>query len=103
MTVSKSTSHRTPAKRAHAAEAPAKPGRTTRARARTEAGTQERVAAPAQEKPNGASAMTTEEIRAMVSDAAYMRAQARNFEPGHELDDWFAAEAEIKERLGRGC
>jgi hypothetical protein len=25
---------------------------------------------------------------------AYLKAQARGFEPGHELDDWLAAEAE---------
>jgi len=33
--------------------------------------------------------------RAMVSEAAYYRAQKRGFEPGRELDDWLAAEAEI--------
>jgi Protein of unknown function (DUF2934) len=33
--------------------------------------------------------------QAMISDAAYYRAQQRGFEPGHELDDWLAAEAEI--------
>lgn len=33
--------------------------------------------------------------RAMVSEAAYYRAQKRGFEPGWELDDWLAAEAEI--------
>jgi len=33
--------------------------------------------------------------RAMVSEAAYYRAQNRGFEPGRELDDWLAAEAEI--------
>lgn len=25
---------------------------------------------------------------------AYLKAEARGFEPGHELDDWLAAEAE---------
>lgn len=30
-----------------------------------------------------------------VATAAYLRAQQRGFEPGHELDDWLAAEAEI--------
>lgn len=33
---------------------------------------------------------------AMVSEAAYYRAQKRGFEPGRELEDWLAAEAEIK-------
>jgi hypothetical protein len=102
MTLTKSTSHRTPAKRGHASEAPAKPRRSTRAEAHIEGGTQDRVSAPAQERPNGSTAATQEEIRALISDAAYLRAQARNFEPGHELDDWYAAEAEIRERLGRG-
>lgn len=30
-----------------------------------------------------------------VALAAYFIAEKRGFEPGHELDDWFAAEAEI--------
>jgi hypothetical protein len=32
---------------------------------------------------------------ALIATAAYFRAQKRGFEPGHELDDWLAAEAEI--------
>lgn len=31
----------------------------------------------------------------MIATAAYFRAQQRGFEPGHELEDWFAAETEI--------
>ena len=102
MTVTKSTSHRTSARSGRTSEAPAKPAKSTRSKAHSEATPQERIAVPAPERPNGATAITPEEIRAMVSDAAYKRAQARNFEPGHELDDWFAAEAEINERLARG-
>ena len=30
-----------------------------------------------------------------VAMAAYFIAEKRGFEPGHELDDWLAAEAEI--------
>lgn len=33
----------------------------------------------------------------MIAIAAYLRAQLRGFEPGHELEDWFAAEREIAE------
>ncbi|MDY6946211.1 MAG: DUF2934 domain-containing protein [Pseudomonadota bacterium] len=33
--------------------------------------------------------------REMIAIAAYFRAQQRSFEPGHELEDWFAAETEI--------
>ena len=29
-----------------------------------------------------------------IAAAAYFRAQQRGFEPGHELEDWLAAEAE---------
>jgi hypothetical protein len=33
--------------------------------------------------------------REMIETAAYFLAQKRGFEPGHELEDWFAAENEI--------
>ena len=33
--------------------------------------------------------------RDMTATAAYFLAQKRGFEPGHELDDWIAAETEI--------
>ena len=35
----------------------------------------------------------------LISEAAYHRAEARGFEPGHEVEDWLAAEAEVDERL----
>ena len=31
----------------------------------------------------------------MVATAAYHRAEKRGFEPGHESEDWMAAEKEI--------
>jgi hypothetical protein len=31
----------------------------------------------------------------MIAQAAYFRAERRGFEPGHELEDWLAAEAEV--------
>ncbi|HEY0942614.1 MAG TPA: DUF2934 domain-containing protein [Steroidobacter sp.] len=31
----------------------------------------------------------------MIATAAYFRAQQRGFEPGHELEDWLAAESEV--------
>ena len=37
----------------------------------------------------------------MIAEAAYLRAAARGFAPGHELEDWLAAEAEVDARLGR--
>ena len=30
-----------------------------------------------------------------VAVAAYFKAEARGFEPGHELEDWLAAEREV--------
>lgn len=48
--------------------------------------------------------------RAMISDAAYFRAEKRDFSPGHDVDDWLEAEQEIDSLLdadtdeaGTGC
>ncbi|MDV6345501.1 DUF2934 domain-containing protein [Nitrosomonas sp. Is37] len=38
-----------------------------------------------------------EERYSHIAVAAYYKAQARGFQPGHELDDWLAAEAEVKQ------
>ncbi len=35
----------------------------------------------------------------MTAQAAYYRAQQRGFAPGHELDDWLAAEEEVLSNL----
>ena len=40
-----------------------------------------------------------EEIRAMIAEAAYYRAEKRGFAPGSELEDWRDAESEIRERM----
>jgi hypothetical protein len=37
---------------------------------------------------------------AMIAELAYFKAQSRGFEPGHEVADWLAAEAEIDKRSG---
>jgi hypothetical protein len=36
----------------------------------------------------------------MIADAAYFRAERRNFAPGHELEDWLTAEREVDALLG---
>lgn len=36
-------------------------------------------------------------LHAMIADAAYFRAEKRGFQPGHELEDWLAAEQEIQQ------
>ncbi|MEI8363544.1 MAG: DUF2934 domain-containing protein [Betaproteobacteria bacterium] len=30
-----------------------------------------------------------------TAECAYYKAQSRSFEPGHEMEDWLAAEAEV--------
>jgi hypothetical protein len=39
------------------------------------------------------------ERQQLIAEAAYHRAEARAFEPGHELEDWLAAESEVDARL----
>ena len=47
-------------------------------------------------------ATESEQRHAMIADAAYFRAAARGFAPGHESEDWLDAEREIDERLFSG-
>ena len=37
----------------------------------------------------------------MIRNAAYLRAQARGFAPGREVEDWIAAEQEVDELIVR--
>ncbi len=39
------------------------------------------------------------ELDRMICEAAYYIAAQRGFDPGHELDDWLAAEAQIHDQL----
>jgi hypothetical protein len=39
--------------------------------------------------------ITPERRYALIAEAAYLRALQRHFEPGHEVEDWLAAEADI--------
>lgn len=42
---------------------------------------------------------TAEELQAMIAEAAYFRAEQRNFAPGYEQHDWLEAEREIDAML----
>jgi len=42
-----------------------------------------------------ANARSAERVHQAIAVAAYYRAERRNFEPGHELEDWLDAEAEV--------
>jgi hypothetical protein len=61
-------------------------------------------AAPRSAKPSaftgeGRADISPDELRKLVSEAAYYRAKKRGFTPGHELEDWIQAEAEVIRRL----
>ncbi len=43
--------------------------------------------------------MPGEQLRQAIAEAAYYRAEKRNFIPGFELEDWLSAEAEVAKRL----
>jgi hypothetical protein len=38
---------------------------------------------------------TNTDLNAQIAEMAYFKAEQRGFVPGHELDDWCAAEQEI--------
>lgn len=40
--------------------------------------------------------LSDEQLQAMIATAAYYLAAARGFGPGHELEDWLAAERRIR-------
>jgi hypothetical protein len=39
--------------------------------------------------------LTEEQRRELIAVAAYYLAKDRNFEPGHETEDWLAAESQV--------
>jgi hypothetical protein len=50
-----------------------------------------------------ATALCTEKPRhSRIAEAAYFRSLHRGFAPGHELEDWLAAEAEVDASLDIG-
>jgi len=40
-----------------------------------------------------------DDVRQMIAQCAYYIAEGRGFEPGHEIDDWLAAEAQVLDAL----
>lgn len=53
-------------------------------------------------KPAPRAALSTDDRRAMIAEAAYLRAERRGFTPGHETEDWLAAEVEVDALLRAG-
>ena len=86
---------------------PSAPSKSPRARKRSKA---KPAAAPAySEVPDSESPTTPTaaiarglsriDRESMIRTAAYFRAQRRNFESGHALEDWLAAEQEVDATL----
>lgn len=82
---------------------------TPRPDARTSPATQASPAAQASDAGHADNAGNgdagTDEIRArMIAVAAYYLSEQRGFAPGHEVEDWLAAEQQIDSRIesGRG-
>ena len=44
-----------------------------------------------------------EQRAALIAEAAFLRAEQRGFAPGHELEDWLAAESEVDGKLLRSA
>ena len=43
----------------------------------------------------GGNLTSPEELHQAIAVIAYQRAESRNFEPGHEMEDWLNAEGEV--------
>ena len=46
-----------------------------------------------------AARLSPEEVYKLIQESAYFKAKARGFAPGHEVQDWIEAEAEVRRRL----
>jgi len=74
--------------------APAKAPRTTKPAEAGKAGLRSSISS------NARAEVSPDELRKLVSEAAYYRAKQRGFTPGHEMEDWIQAEAEVLGRIG---
>jgi len=65
--------------------------------------TQEEQAAAAGPRPSAASPnIEKAELDALIAERAYFIAQRRGFEPGHDVEDWLQAEAEVLDDFSEG-
>jgi hypothetical protein len=53
----------------------------------------------AEAAPDGVAPLPSHLRRELIAAEAYFRAERRGFAPGHELEDWVAAEAAVDSRL----
>ncbi len=55
---------------------------------------------PGKALPDNAGAkLSPEEVYRLIQESAYFKAKERGFAPGHEVQDWIEAEAEVRQRL----
>ena len=43
--------------------------------------------------------LSPEDVYKLIQESAYFKAKERGFAPGHEVQDWIEAEAEVRRRL----
>ena len=49
----------------------------------------------------GVPAISADERRERIASVAYFLAAGRGFDPGHDTEDWLAAETEVDQQLSR--
>jgi hypothetical protein len=52
-----------------------------------------------QSSPTPARFVEPERRAGLIAQAAFFRAEKRGFHPGHEMEDWLAAESEVDAQL----
>ena len=48
-----------------------------------------------EQQPPVAGSPVPDDVHHMIAEAAYYLAERRGFEPGHEIDDWLEAQAQV--------
>ena len=94
MAAKKGNASGTPAERA----APAKPA-PKKASSKTTASSPQKTPMSPSFSSTARAVVSPDALRRLFSEAEYYRAKQRGFAPGHELEDWIAAEAEVIRRL----
>jgi hypothetical protein len=82
-----------------AKKAPPAERRTAERRAAPKTAPRTATASPSGFTGEGRADVSADELRKLISEAAYYRAKQRGFAPGHELEDWIQAEAEVMRRV----
>lgn len=98
-TPASSPTKRSRAKSATQATAEAKPAASKKPRATRKSPTAKTTAAAEAAVVAATLDPTPEDVGSMIATAAYYLAAARNFSPGHELDDWLEAERAVHAQL----